>query len=47
MSDSYTTQHQITLIIELLKQLNNKFDVVVQEIENSKSEKSTRLVKGQ
>lgn len=47
MSDSYTTQHQLTLIIELLKQLNNKFDVVVQEVENRKSEKSTRLVKGQ
>ena len=47
MSDSYTLQHQLTVMIELLKQLNNKFDVVIEEIENKKSEKSTRLVKGQ
>ena len=33
--------------VELLKQLNDKFDVVVEEIEKSKSEKSVRLVKGQ
>jgi hypothetical protein len=47
MSDSYTTQHQLTIVIELLKQLNDKFNIVVEEIENTKSEKSIRLVKGQ
>lgn len=47
MSDSYTTQYQLSQIIDLLKQLNNKFDIVVEEVEKSKSEKSVRLVKGQ
>ena len=46
MTDSYVI-HQLAEVVELLKQLNSKFDVVVKEIENSKSEKSTRLVKGQ
>ena len=47
MSDIYTLQHQLALVVELLKQLNEKFDVVVEEVEKSKSEKSVRLVKGQ